>query len=392
MDISFTQEQEEYRLRARNWIRENLSPSNIVNQNKNYEEIAKEKLEWEKKLYRAGYAGITWDKEYGGQGLDQVYQIIFNEELGRADAPRGLNLIGTNIVGPTFLEIGTEEQKRRFIPKILAGEEVWCQGFSEPNAGSDLASLSAKAELVGDEWVINGQKIWTSWAQFADYCIVLARTDPDAPKHKGITCFLVPMETPGITVRPLIQMGGERDDFSEVFFDDVKIRKDAVLGEVNNGWQVAMRALSYERGSDTLRKHARFKQELSELVRLSDELVIDKDTYFANSYYRQQLAKAYIEVEILRFLGLKTANKLINNKKLGTETSIQKLYWSEYHQRFGELAMEIQSSDSTYWKEDGILNGKFQEIFIRSRAETIFAGSSQIQKNIIAERILGMPR
>lgn len=393
MDISYTEEQEEFRIRARKWIYENLPQSEVPGKPKNYDEIAKQKSEWEKKLYKGGYAGITWPKEYGGQGLEQVYQIIFNEECGKANAPTGLNLIGKNIFGPTLLEQGSEEQKRRYIPKILSGEEVWCQCFSEPNAGSDLAALSTKAELVGDNWVINGQKIWTSWAQFADYCILLARTDHEAPKHKGITFFLVPMNSPGITVRPLVQMNGERDDFSEVFFDDVKIDKDSILGNVNDGWKLAMRALSYERGSDTLGKHARFFNELKDLVQLSDHLkTLEGTSYLENAYYRQKIAKAFVDVEILKYLGLKTVNKLINNQKIGTETSIQKLYWSTYHQSFGELAMEIHGKESPFWKEDGLLEGKFHDIFIRSRAETIFAGSSQIQKNIIAERILGMAR
>lgn len=393
MDITYTKEQEEYRFKARAWIKDNL-PSDYGGGHipRDFDEIAKIKLQWEKKLYEGGYAGITWPKEYGGQGEDIVKQIIFNEECGKANAPIGLNIIGTNILGPTLLELGTEEQKRRFIPKILSGEEVWCQGFSEPNAGSDLASLSTKAELKGDKWIINGQKIWTSWAQFADYCILLARTDHDAPKHKGITFFLVPMNADGITVKPLVQMGDERE-FSEVFFDEVSIDRNLVLGKVNEGWQVAMRALSHERGTNALGKQARFYREFIDLVKVSKKLKTAEETpIIESSYFRQKLAKNYIEVEVLKFLGLKIVNKLIKNQKIDSDASLQKLYWSEYHKRFGELAMEMLGKDSPFWKEDGLLSGKFQDIFIHSRAETIFAGTSEIQKNIIAERILGMPR
>lgn len=390
MDISYTKEQEEYRLKAREWIRENLPINEICSS----DSLVNEKLEWEKKLYLGRYAGITWPKEYGGQGLDQVYQIIFNEECGKLGAPTILNNIGKNIIGPTLLELGTEEQKRRFIPKILTADEIWCQGFSEPNAGSDLASLSTKAELVGDKWIITGQKIWTSWAEYAQYCILLARTDIKAPKHKGITFFLVPMDTKGITIRPLKQMTGEDDDFSEVFFDNVEINVDSVVGDVNDGWKVAMRALSYERGNTILEKQARFHKELVDLVHLAKKLKVsdDSDVITNNTYYRQKIAQAFIEVEILKYMGLKITNKVINNQKISTETSVLKLYWSEYHQRFGDLAMDILGREGPFWKGDGLVNGKFQDIFMRSRAETIFAGSSQIQKNIIAERILGMAK
>lgn len=390
IDILYTKEQEEYRLKVRAWIHENLPKK----EGQDYDDLVKEKLEWEKRLFNGGYAGITWPKEYGGQGLEQVYQIIFNEECGKADAPPILNNIGKNIIGPTLLELGTEEQKNRYIPKILSAEEIWCQGFSEPNAGSDLAALSTRAESKDGKWVINGQKIWTSWAQYADYCILLARTDIHAPKHKGITFFLVPMNAQGITIRPLKQITGENDDFSEVFFDNVVVDQGSVVGEINDGWKVAMRALSYERGNSILEKQARFKKELIDLIHLSKDLKGSgtSDAISNNPYYRQKLAQAFIEVEILKYMGLKITNKIINNQKISTETSVLKLYWSEYHQRFGELAMEILGVEGPFWKDKGLASGKFQDIFFRSRAETIFAGSSQIQKNIIAERILGMAK
>lgn len=393
MDISFTKKQEEFRGEANKWLKKVIPLVQVEDSSLDpFENYVNNKRKWEKLLFEGGFAGLTWPKEYGGQGKDDIEQIIFKEECGKIDAPAGLNVIGSNILGPTLLEVGTEEQKERFIPKILSGEEIWCQGFSEPNAGSDLASLSTRAELSENKWVINGQKTWVSWAQYSQYCILLARTDPDARKHKGITFFLVPMDLEGITVRPLIQMNGEKE-FSEIFFDDVHLDKDMILGDLNDGWSVAMRALSFERGTNPLEKQARFYKELTDLVELSkDESNTNGRDIINNTYYQQKLAKAYSELEVMKYLGLQIVDKLMKNKKISDDSSLQKLYWSEYHKRFGELSMEILGENGLFWQEDGAMDGKFQKIFFHSKAETIFAGTSEIQKNIIAERILGMPR
>lgn len=393
MDLSFTVEQEQFRAEVRSWL-DQVMPEILRKDHSDdrFENMIIGKKVWEKKVYEAGYAGLTWDKKYGGQGKEDVYQIIFNEECGRVNAPPTLNVIGHNILGPTLLEFGTEEQKDRYIPKILSGEEIWCQGFSEPNAGSDLASLSTKAELIDGKWKINGQKIWASWAQYAQYCILLARTDNEVAKHKGITFFLVPMDLPGITVKPLVQMNNERE-FSEIFFDDVLLDEHLVLGEINDGWNVAMRALSFERGTNPLGKQAKFKKEMMDLIKLSEELQdSDDNAVLENPYFQQKIAKTYAELEIMKYLGFDVVNKLINKQKITFDASLQKLYWSEYHKRFGDLAMEIQSSQHFLWQGSGLLDGKFQNVFLHSRAETIYAGTSEIQKNIIAERILGLPR
>lgn len=393
MDISFTEEQETFRQKAQQWLEKNVPLVKTTNPSLDaFENEVKNKRKWEKLLFEGGYAGLTWPKEYGGQGKSDIEQIIFKEECGKFDAPAGLNVIGSNILGPTLLEIGTDEQKKRFIPKILSSDEIWCQGFSEPNAGSDLASLSTKAELSGDKWIINGQKTWVSWAQYSQYCILLARTDFESPKHKGITFFLVPMDLEGITVKPLIQMNGEKE-FSEIFLDDVKLDKHMVLGEVNDGWNVAMRALSFERGTNPLEKQARFYRELTDLLVASNNTNnTNGRNILDNPYFQQNIAKIYSELEVMKYLGLQIIDKLTKNEKIGEYSSVQKLYWSEYHKRFGELAMEILGEQGLLWKEDGVMNGKFQNIFFHSKAETIFAGTSEIQKNIIAERILGMPR
>lgn len=392
MDIKFTNEQEQYREKAKEWLKKNV-PHDWKKKLSDYDELAKIQIDWDRKLYEGGFAGISWPKEYGGQGLTMVEEIIFNEEMRKAGAPDGINAIGKGLLGPTLLALGTEEQKQRYIQPLLATEEIWCQGYSEPNAGSDLASLKTQAVLDGDEWVINGQKVWTSYAQHAHWCFVLARTDINTPKHKGITYFLVPMNTEGITVKPIKQMNRKKK-FSEVFFENVRIPKDSIVGEVNDGWNVAMKTLSFERGTVILARQAEFIKEYYDLIRLSEELRISEtgDNVLDNSYFRQKLAKAYMEFTILRYHGLNMISQIMNDGKLGPEASIQKLFYSEAHQKFSELAMEIQSHLATYWGESGLAQGIFQQIYLDTRGETIYAGTSQIQKNIIAERILGMPR
>jgi len=392
MDLTETPEQREYRMRAREWLEAN-APRNWELLAENYDEMAKVLKEWEVKLAQAGYTGISVPKEYGGQGLTFMEEIIFYEEMGRVGAPRGINNIGKNLLVPTLLAAGTEEQKKRYIPKVMTAEEIWCQGYSEPNAGSDLASLSTRAVLDGDEWVINGQKIWTSFASEAHMCIVLARTNPEAPKHKGITYFLVPMNTPGVTVRPLKQMSA-KSEFCEVFFDNVRIPKDSYVGQINEGWKIANLTLTFERGSGTLGRTAIYMKAFHELLALSKELTVAATgrKVIEESYYRQKLAKSYIEFAILRYHGLNICSQIVNNQKIGPEASLQKLYYSEAHKRFGELAMEIESEMANYWFDSALVKGKLQLSYLESRADTIHSGTSQIQRNIIAERVLGMPR
>lgn len=395
MDLSFTPEQEQFRRQVRQWLEENL-PTGWGTPHFRWPDDEKERArwlrEWDRKVYEAGFAGLSWPKEYGGQGKTVVEEIIFDEEAGKLNAPPSINVLGKLLLGPTLLLYGTEEQKKRFLPPLLRGEEVWCQGFSEPNAGSDLASLQTRAVLDGDEWVINGQKVWTSYAHHADWCFVLARTDPDAPKHKGISFFLVPMNSPGVTVRPLVQMNGNRD-FNEVFFDNVRIPKDHVVGGVNNGWRVAMGTLGFERGTLALGRQVRFQRELDLICRVSaTKTTPDGSRTIDNPYYRQRLAQMQAEVRIFRYLGLKTVSQLLNEGKLGPEASLQKLYWSTMHVRMGNLGVEILGSEAAYWGEDSESRGLIQQIHLTSRGETIYAGSSQIQKNIIAEMVLGMPK
>jgi alkylation response protein AidB-like acyl-CoA dehydrogenase len=394
MDLSFNEKQEEYREHAREWLINNI-PEGWGTPEFEWPDDEGERgkilREWDRKLYEGGFAGIAWPKEYGGQGLTHVEDIIFNEEAGKLNAPGGLNVLGKLLLGPTLMLFGSEEQKQRFLPPLLRGDEVWCQGFSEPNAGSDLAAIQTKAELDGDRWVINGQKVWTSFAHHADWCFVLARTDNELPKHKGITFFLVPMNSEGITVRPLVQINGNKD-FNEVFFDNVSIPKENVVGGVNNGWNVAMGTLGFERGTLALGRQVRFQNEFNTLARISDSLKKDGESISQNSYYRQKMAELFAEIRILRYHGLKTISQLLNEGKLGPEASLQKIFWSTMHVNMGKLGLEMLGEEGPYIGQESIGGGVLQEIDFGSRGETIYAGTSQIQKNIIAERILGMPR
>lgn len=395
MDLSFTPEQEAYRKQVREWLLENIpegwgTPKFKMPETE--EEMGKLKRDWDRKLYEGGYAGISWPKEYGGQGLTHVEEIIFDEEAGKLNAPSGVNVLGKLLLGPTLLQFGSEEQKKRFLPPLLSGEEVWCQGFSEPNAGSDLAALQTRAELDGDEWVITGQKVWTSYAHHSDWCFVLARTDQDAPKHRGISFFLVPMDVPGVTVRPLVQLNKNRD-FNEVFFDNVRVPKDSIVGGLNNGWKVAMGTLGFERGTLALGRQVRFQNEFNELVKLASEMrTADGSLVKDNPYYRQKMVEVFNEIRILRYHGLKTISQLLNEGKLGPEASLQKLFWTTMHVELGEVAMEVLGEEAPYWEEESVGRGKMQDIYFGSRGATIYAGSTQIQKNIIAEMILGMPK
>ncbi|PWA10754.1 hypothetical protein DCC39_10730 [Pueribacillus theae] len=395
MDLSYTPEQEAYREKVRNWLHENLPEGWGTPRFKLPEdELERGKFlnELDKKIYEGGFLGISWPKEYGGQGLTLVEEIIYGEEAGKLDVPDGPNVLGRLLLGPTLLQFGTEEQKKRYIPPLLRCDEIWCQGFSEPNAGSDLASLQTKAVLDGDEWVINGQKVWTSLAHHADWCFLLARTDQDAPKHKGITFFLVPMDNPGVTVRPLVQLNKSRE-FNEVFFDNVRIPKENVVGGVNNGWQVAMGTLSFERGTLSPGQLIRFQNEFNVLAKVAGDLRTSDATLVKdNRYYRQKLAEIYTEIRIMHYHSLKSISQRLNEGKLGPEASLQKLFYTTTRVKLGELGIEILAEEAPYWGEESVGRGKMQEVYFDSRGATIYAGSTQIQKNIIAERILGMPK
>ena len=357
-------------------------------------ERAEFRLEWERKLFKGGWNGINWPRKYGGRGATLVEQAIFAEEMAIARAPDGLNIIGRNLAGTTLLHHGTEAQRERFLPKILSGEEVWCQGFSEPNAGSDLASVRCRAVRDDGHFVVNGQKIWTSFAQHAHWCILLVRTDSSLPKHKGISFLLVDMKSPGISIRPLKQISGE-SEFNETFFDNVRVPVENLVGELNNGWHIAMTTLAYERGpEDSLARQIRFKQELDRLLVTLSNLRRGAARVIDDPVVRDKLAQSVAEIEIMRLSCLRSFSQTIRGKTIGAEASMSKLYWSHIAQRFYETALESLGPLAAVGRGDPLApaGGRFQLSFLNSRAFTIYSGTSEIQRNIIAERVLGLPR
>ncbi|MDP1818703.1 MAG: acyl-CoA dehydrogenase family protein [Acidimicrobiales bacterium] len=354
---------------------------------------------WRQTLAANGLRAVAWPAEYGGGGLSPLERVILAEEFTRVDVPLefGNDGFGFGLLGPTIIARGTEEQKRRFLPRIISGEDRWCQGYSEPGAGSDLAGLSTRAVLDGDEWVINGQKIWTSSAQTANWIFVLARTSPDAPKHKGITFFLVPMDQPGIEVRPIKEMTGHAL-FNETFFTDARTAKENVIGEVDEGWAVANTLLGFERGGRATVMSISYRKELDALIELARERGRNRDPVI-----RDRLAWAHTQVELIRFLGMRTLTRALAGDGPGPESSIFKLLWSEYHKKVTEAAVDILGADALAPSGPppsvaiGVAEGEMTPAsvvgtFLGARAGTIYAGTSQVQRNIIGERVLGLPR
>ncbi len=390
MDLNLTAAERKFRDEFRNWLELNApepwSGASTSAEGKGaYLEYLRN---WQRRLYEDGWAGISWPKEYGGRGATLMEQAIFQAELARANTPPLIGTIGLSLGGPTIIAMGTPEQKERYLSPILSGEEIWCQGFSEPNAGSDLASIGTRAVRDGDDFIVNGQKIWTSFAQMADWCLLLVRTDPAAPKHKGITCLLVDMKTEGVSVRPLRQMSGD-EGFNEVFFSNVRVSLSQVLGEIDQGWTTAITALMNERANLGTGIQVVFKRNLEALIAVARTTERNGKPASDDPLIRQKLAQAYLELEIL---GLNTNRALTSLSKTGVpgpEGSTQKLYWSEMNQRTQQIAQEILGP---YGQLKDFDNGRWEYGYLRARANTIEAGTSEIQRNIIAERVLGLPK
>ncbi len=379
MDLSFTEEEERFRQRVRDFMKANLPEGWGTPGYKGAagEETMELQRDWTRRLHQAGFLGMAWPKEYGGQGASQIELAIFNEESARFRAPAPLNGLALILVGPTIMVHGTDEQKKRYLPKILSCEELWCQGFSEPNAGSDLASLRTRAEIVGDEFVVNGQKCWTTQAQIADWCILMTRTDPAAPKHRGISYLLVNMKSPGVTVRPLRQITGGHE-FNEMFFDNVRVPRENLLGELHGGWRVGQTTLMNERGTSALAVWVRFRQTYQELVEMARTQNRNGRPATEDRTIRQQLAQAYIDLEGLRYVSYRTFSKILKGGTPGPEGSISKVLWSELNQRMNELAIALQGPSSQLVRRSpyAVEDGRWQFTFLRSRANTIEAGTS----------------
>jgi alkylation response protein AidB-like acyl-CoA dehydrogenase len=394
MDFNYSEDEEAFRREFRSWLEANAPREPIQMLAGGFEqdeEDWKRKLAWYRKLASGGWTCVDWPREFGGRGLSILKTIIYHEELQRVNAPFPFIGSGPSLVGPTLMQWGTEEQKRRFIPKIVSGEEVWCQGYSEPNAGSDLASLQTRAVEDGDYFRITGQKIWTSQAQYADWAFVLCRTDPAAPKHRGISYLLVDMKSPGITVRPLVQMSGARG-FNEVFFDDVRTPKKLLVGEKNNGWQVAITTLMFERslggGGQPL------IAVVEELANLARRLNRDGRSAWDDASVRQRIAEFKCEAEALRYTNLRNLTRRLKGLPPGAEGSIMKLCGTELNLRIELFAMELLGpySQLEFGAPMGIDEGRWSYRMLSARAGTIAAGTNQIQHNIIGERVLGLPK
>ena len=396
MDFRDTPAEQALREEVRAWLRQNLPAGwgSTVFEPTDEDERARLRLDWEKRLYQGGWAGMAWPREYGGRGATQVENAIFLEEMARADAPEGLNIIGRNLTGPTLMAHGTAAQKQRFLPPILRGEEVWCQGFSEPNSGSDLASVRTRITRDGDHFVVNGQKIWTSFSRYSQWCFLLGRTDSSVPKHKGLSFILIDMRSPGITLKPIVQITGE-SEFAEVFFDDVRVPVDNLVGELNQGWRIAMTTLRYERGpEESLPRRVRFQRDFEAIVRLAASTQRGGRPLTADPVMRQKLAANHIELELMRLNGLRALTRVAKGQDLGASASTNKLYWSHMVQRMTETAMEIAGAGSALSPGDpsAPANGLCSLRFLQSRAMTIYSGTSEIQRNIIAEQVLGLPK
>ncbi len=394
MDLSFSPEEESFRARVRKFLTENLPPGWGGAGGRPAGMTQLEFLrDWQRRLYDNGFLGMSWPKEYGGQGASQIEMAIYNEESARVRAPGALNAIGLSMVGPTIISHGTKEQKERYLANILSGEEIWCQGYSEPNSGSDVASLTTRAELKGDEFVVNGHKVWTTLAHLAQQCMLIARTDAAAPKHRGISCLLIDMKTPGITVKPLRQMTGEAE-FNELFFDDVHVPRENLLGPQNEGWRVATTTLMNERGTSALASVMRYRIVFDEIVDLARSTMRHGRPATQDPVLRQRLAQFHVDLEMMRFTAYRTFSKILKGGDPGPVGSISKLAWSELNQRMMEFVMEVEGPASQLMRGSAhaVQSGRWQHHFLRSRANTIEAGTSEIQRNIIAERVRGLPK
>jgi alkylation response protein AidB-like acyl-CoA dehydrogenase len=389
MDLQLAPQHLEFRDQLRAWLKANMRRpwrEELRDPAATEDGLMAFRRAWQKKLYEAGYLGMDWPKEWGGRGAGEVEKAIFEEEMARADAPPILNTLGIGLLGPALIHHGSEEQRRRFIPPMLAGDEIWCQGFSEPGAGSDLAALRTSATLDGDHFVLNGQKIWTTFGPWADWIFVLARTD-SKDRYGGISFILTKLDTPGITVRPLRQITGE-SEFGEVFFEDARVPRENLVGQIGEGWRIAMTVLAYERGAMSLAAAVRFGRDLEQLAAAC------KEYGRTGGATREKLARLLVENEVLRANGIRTLANFADGKSPGPESSIEKIYWSEFDKRFRDTALDLLGPGGQLLRTspDAREDVDWAREFLWSRAGTIYSGSSEIQRNIISKRVLSLPQ
>ncbi len=389
MDARFSKQDEAFRCEIAGWLEENLRGEFEVVRGRggpgDEHELFAERHAWERRLGEAGWIGIGWPAEVGGRDLSLSQQVVFYEEYARAGGPGRVGHIGEGLLAPTVIHYGSEQQKKRFLPGVRSGDEIWCQCYSEPNAGSDLANVQTRAERVADEWVISGQKVWTSGAATSDWCFMLARTDPDAPKHRGLSFLLVPMRQPGIDVRPIVQITGD-SEFSEVFFNEAKTAADNVVGAPGDGWQVAMGTLAFERGASTLGQQMLFQNELDQVIDAAKA-----NGKAADPVIRQRIAHAWMGLRIQRYNALRTLSQSYG-AELSREAMITKIYWANWHRNLGKLAMDVLGPQAEIVSGAPYQLSSLQRMYLFTRSDTIYGGSNEIQRNIIAERALGLPR
>ena len=396
MDLHDSPQDAAFRTEVRAWLAANLvgefADAAGVGGPGNEHEGHDIRLAWEQILGKAGWTCVGWPVEWGGRGATIMQQVIWNEEYVRANAPARISVFGEGLLGPTLIAYGTDAQKQRFLEPIRLGQELWCQGYSEPNAGSDLANVQTKAVRDGNDWVITGQKVWTSLAHWADWCFVVCRTNPDEPRHRGLSYLLVPMDQEGVEIRPIQQLTGT-SEFNEVFFDGARTSGDMVVGDVNDGWRVALATLAFERGVAMLGHLLHFRRELDHLF-----AVARANGKYDNPMIRQRLADSWMRLTILRLNTLRSLSG-VDGPVAPPEASISKLFWGTWHRDLGELAMDILGMDATVGlplsadpsdSQHYELN-EMQRSFLFSRSDTVYGGSNEIQRNIIGERVLGLP-
>jgi alkylation response protein AidB-like acyl-CoA dehydrogenase len=393
MDLNLSPEEIKFRDELRTWLSANAPRDWDERREESMESRFEYLKRWQHKLYDGGWAGISWPKEYGGRGASLMEQVVFWQEMALASAPPLANVLGLGIIGPTIIAFGTEAQKKRYLAKILSAEEIWCQGFSEPDAGSDLANVRCEAKLDGDHYIVNGQKVWNSYGWAADWCELVVRTDPDVPKHKGLTVLLVDMKTPGVDVRPLRQMTGETE-FNELFFHDVRVPTANVVGKVNEGWGVAMGTLMHERGTFGAGLQITYRRNMERLIDFARTTQRNGRPAAEDPVIRQKLAQCYAEIEIMRCNQMRAFSRINATGVPGPEGSIQKIFWSELNQRFQQIAQELMGPYGQLEAGDprAIDNGMWAYGYLRTRGNTIEAGTSEIQRNIIGHFVLGLPK
>jgi alkylation response protein AidB-like acyl-CoA dehydrogenase len=393
MDFNYSPEQEAYRMRVREWLEANQPPPLTADEREHISEdlLWERNKKWHKKLYAGGWIGLSWPKEYGGRGATFIEQVIFQQELARLNLPMGINFLGIIMNGPALMQWGTEEQKKRYLQPILEADEIWCEGMSEPGAGSDLAAIQTRAELQGDSFIVNGQKVWTTVAQRSQFCQLFVRTDPNVPKHKGMSALIVDMRSPGVTVKPLRQITGDAE-FNEIFFEDVRVPKENLLGPLNAGWQVLVATLMHERfgisesmaGSEVI---------LTQLVELAKTIPFNGAMAAADDDVRQQIAQFACEAAAKKYNGLRSLTKRLKGQQPGAESSIGKLVSTDLSQRMTKFASRLLGAYATLERHSMFApDGDWTRRQLWSEALTIAGGSSAVQKNMIGERILQLPK